>query len=93
MSRTSAATRLTTKGQVVIPKPVRTRLGWKPGAILQVIVSSDDLAVTLRRPHTGRASETSWFAEISGIVRRGDPVADLEAEHAAEVERDADRRP
>ncbi|MBI4705023.1 MAG: AbrB/MazE/SpoVT family DNA-binding domain-containing protein [Deltaproteobacteria bacterium] len=84
----SSATRLTTKGQIVIPKPVRARLGWKPG--LRLAVQSDGEVVTLR-PLAGSAART-WLAAVVGCVPDGDPVSDLEAEHRREVEADAHRR-
>jgi len=82
-------TRLTTKGQVVIPKAIRGRLRWKAGTRLRV--ETDGEAVTLH-PIVG-SSVTAWLDEISGSLAQGDPISDLEAEHRAEVERDARRRP
>jgi AbrB family looped-hinge helix DNA binding protein len=86
-----AHTRLTTKGQVVIPQPIRSRLAWKPGTRLRVVADEKDRSVTLSLE--GRAHPSAWLGDIAGCVRRGDPVADLEAEHRTEVERDARRRP
>ncbi len=84
------ATRLTTKGQVVIPKAVRDRMGWKPGAALEVAVSPDGERVVFRRARRGTAS--AWVEGVAGIVTRGDPVGDLEREHRREIERDARHR-
>jgi AbrB family looped-hinge helix DNA binding protein len=81
-------TRLTTKGQVVIPKAMRGKLGWRPGTRLRG--ESDGERVTLH-PVRG-SSVAAWLAEITGSLTTGDPVSDLEAEHRAEVERDARRR-
>ena len=63
------STKLTSKGQVVIPKPVRDRLRWRTGTRLEVEALADG---TLR---------------LAPAV--DDPIADLEAEHRAEVDRDA----
>lgn len=41
-------TRLSTKGQVVLPGPVRRRLGLRPGDPLEVSVEGDGI---LLRPH------------------------------------------
>jgi len=43
-----AATRLSTKGQLIIPKRIRDRLGWRSGTTLEVDVHGD--RVVLRRP-------------------------------------------
>ncbi len=43
----NAFTKVSEKGQVVVPKATRDRLGWKPGTDLEVIEAGD--AVTLRR--------------------------------------------
>ena len=75
-------TRLTSKGQVVIPKPVRDRLRWRTGTRLEVEALPDGalrLAPTADGP----------IARLAGCLRDGDPLTDLEAEHRAEVDRDA----
>lgn len=43
----NAHTKISEKGQVVVPKATRDRLGWQPGTDLEVIEGKD--AVTLRR--------------------------------------------
>jgi AbrB family looped-hinge helix DNA binding protein len=43
-----AKTRLSSKGQVIIPKAVRDRQGWRPGVGLEVEDRGD--VVVLRRP-------------------------------------------
>jgi AbrB family looped-hinge helix DNA binding protein len=89
-TKSASATRLTSKGQVVIPKAVRDRLGWKSGAVLRVVVSSETNTVTLQSAKRGDARE--WLKEIGGLVMKGDPVSDLENEHRLEVKQDARRR-
>ena len=44
----TAQTRLSAKGQVVIPKDVRDRLGWAKGSDLEVVETAG--GVLLRRP-------------------------------------------
>ena len=44
----TAQTKLSAKGQVVIPKDVRDRLGWLQGSELEVVETGD--SVILRRP-------------------------------------------
>jgi len=67
---------------VVITKPVRDRLRWRPGTRLEVEALPDGalrLAPTADDP----------IARLADCLRDGDPLADLEAEHRAEVDRDA----
>ena len=79
-----AATRLTSKGQVVIPKPVRERLRWESGTQLAVEITSDG-AVRLM-PLEAEDSIDALYGCLKGLP--GDPLADLEAEHQAEIEAD-----
>ena len=81
-------TRLTSKGQVVIPKSVRDRLRWRAGVRLQV-ETADDGAVVLRRE--GRAGGIdALISQVSGCLRgyERDPIAELEADHRTEVAAD-----
>jgi len=79
-----SATRLTSKGQVVIPKPVRDQLRWASGTQLAVEIM-DDRAVRLELLGTEDPIDTLY-----GCLKDlpGDPLADLEAEHQAEIEAD-----
>ncbi len=86
---TTSPTRLTSKGQVVIPRALRQRLGWKPGTKLQAETAGK--SVTLRRMRGGKAA--AWLEEVAGCVTQGDPVGSLEQEHRREVESDAHGRP
>lgn len=83
-----SATRLTSKGQVVIPKPVRERLRWVSGTELAVEVLGDG-AVRLTPLEAGNPIDILY-----GCLRNlpGDPLADLEAEHQAEIEADERRQ-
>src|SRR2546427_9740321 len=76
-----SATRLTSKGQVVIPKPVRQRLRWRSGLRLEVEALPDG-GVRL-----APLSDDAIDAFI-GSLRHGDPIAALEAEHRAETKAD-----
>ena len=79
-----SATRLTSKGQVVIPKPVREQLRWMSGTPLAVEVLSDG-AVRLT-PLVAEDSIDILYGCLKDLP--GNPVADLEAEHRAEIEAD-----
>ena len=78
-------TRLTSKGQVIIPKPVRERLSWRAGTALEVQVMPDGTARLT-------AQGDDPIERALGFLDEGDPLAALEAEHRAEVEADERRR-
>ncbi len=80
-----AATRLTSKGQVVIPKAIRTRRRWRAGTRLEVEELPDG-AVRLS------AEAEDPIEEAFGCLTEGDALAGLEAEHRAEVKADEGRR-
>jgi AbrB family looped-hinge helix DNA binding protein len=79
-----SATRLTSKGQVVIPKPGREELRWVSGTQLAVEVMGDG-AVRLT-PLEAKDPIDILYGCLKDLP--GDPVADLEAEHRAEIEVD-----
>ena len=62
----NAQTKLSAKGQVVIPKEVRDRLQWKEGAALEVVERAD--GVLLRPPPAKRERIT-----IEEFMRRIPP--------------------
>jgi AbrB family looped-hinge helix DNA binding protein len=83
-----AATRVTSKGQVVIPKPVREQLRWVSGTQIAVEIMGDG-AVRLT-PLAAEDSIDILFGCLQDLP--GDPVAALEAEHRAEIEADERRQ-
>ncbi len=84
----AVATRLTSKGQVVIPKAVRERLRWAPGTELAVEEVGAS-AVRLSRLETADPID-----RLFGCLRAEprDPLVELEAEHRAEIEADEHRQ-
>lgn len=70
----NAFTKVSEKGQVVVPKAARERLGWQPGTELEVIESGD--SVTLRPRRRGAVlSPEEAIARLRKIYRhRGVPV-------------------
>jgi AbrB family looped-hinge helix DNA binding protein len=78
------ATRVTSKGQVVIPKPVREQLRWASGTQLAVETMGNG-AVRLS-PIEAEGSIDILFGCLTDLPE--DPVGDLEAEHRAEIEAD-----
>jgi AbrB family looped-hinge helix DNA binding protein len=84
MELMKSATRLTSKGQVVIPKPVREQLRWASGTELAVEIMGDG-AVRLALLEAEDPID-SLYGCLRDLPR--DPLADLEAEHQAEIEAD-----
>ena len=81
MSTTEAATtRLSSKGQVVIPEEIRDRLGLKPGA--QFVVLGDRDVVILKVIQTPDLSE---FDEIAGRARKAAKRAGLRRKDVAQA--------
>lgn len=79
-----AATRVTSKGQVVIPKPVREQLRWAAGTQLGVEIMVDGaVRLTLLEAEDPIDALYGCLKDLSR-----DPLADLEAEHQAEIEAD-----
>ncbi len=83
-----AATRVTSKGQVVIPKVVREQLRWVSGTRLAVEVVGDG-SVRLT-PVAAEHSIDVLFGCFQDLP--GDPVTALEADHRAEIEADERRQ-
>jgi len=88
MTLMKSATRVTSKGQVVIPKPVREQLRWASGTELAVEIM-DGGAVRLTLLEAEDAIDTLYGC-LKDLPR--DPLADLEAEHRAEIEADERRQ-
>jgi AbrB family looped-hinge helix DNA binding protein len=65
-----AKTRLSSKGQVTIPKAVRDRHGWRPGAELEVEDRGD---VVVLRPV--KSFPPTTFEEVRGCLK-SDGLAD-----------------
>jgi AbrB family looped-hinge helix DNA binding protein len=69
----NAHTKLSAKGQVVIPKPVRDRLCWEEGAALEVVERAD--GVLLRAAQTGRKRITMEEFKKRVPAYEGPPVS------------------
>ena len=82
----SLSTRLSAKGQVVIPKAVRDASGWRPG--LELVVERTDAGVVLRPRALTRARAA---AELLGCAGYRGPRRSL-AEMEAAVTREARSR-
>lgn len=84
----SATTKLSSKGQVVIPEEIRDRLGLKPGA--QFVVLGDRDVVILKVIKT---PDMAQFDEIVGRARKAAKRAGLKKKNVDEaVERVRSRK-
>jgi AbrB family looped-hinge helix DNA binding protein len=80
-----ARTRLSSKGQVIIPKAVRDRHGWRPGAELEVEDRGDAVVLRLARPFG-----PTTFEEVRGCLKYEGPPVTIEEMHEA-TDREARR--
>ncbi len=64
-------TKVSTKGQIVIPSPVRRRLGIQPGDPLDIAIEKDRIVLTARR-----RPKTRFKARIIKDPITGFPVID-----------------
>lgn len=73
----NAQTKMSAKGQVVIPKAVRERLRMRPGQLFDVVETAE--GVLLRRVATpGRLSFEEALARIRKIVRYDGPTVGID---------------
>jgi AbrB family looped-hinge helix DNA binding protein len=84
-SKAIARTRLSSKGQVIIPKAVREAHGWHPGVELEVEDRGD--AVVLRPVNP---FPPTTFEEVRGCLKYDGPPFSVEEMHEA-IEREARR--
>lgn len=74
-------TKLSSKGQVVLPKAVRDALKWQPG--VDLTVEKGDDFVVLRR---SRPFPPTTIDEVSGMFKVDRPITDAEIEAAIDAE-------
>jgi AbrB family looped-hinge helix DNA binding protein len=84
----NAQTRMSAKGQVVIPKAVRDRLQWKAGADLEV-VERDDGVLLLRSP--GKRERITIEEFMQRVPPHNGPPLSLEQIEAAVAKGRAER--
>ena len=78
----AATTKLSSKGQVVIPEEIRDRLGLEPGT--QFVVLGDRDVVILK---VIQAPDMSEFTDIVGKVRKAAKRADVKPQHVKDAVR------
>jgi AbrB family looped-hinge helix DNA binding protein len=72
--------RISSKGQIAIPKSIREQAGLKEGT--ELAISVENRAVMLRK-----VADTSW-RRWRGALKGTGAIEELEQEHRREVERD-----
>lgn len=83
-----AVAKLSSKGQLVIPKQIRDDLQLKSG--MEFLVRVDHGEIVLRRK-SDEAAALRVLDELSGMLKGEGLIDDLEAEHRWEIERDERR--
>ena len=73
----TAQTRLSAKGQVVIPKDVRDRLGWAQGSELEVVEAGDGILLRRRQDRKG-SSVKDATARLRQIYQHRGPPTPIE---------------
>ncbi|MDV3458672.1 AbrB/MazE/SpoVT family DNA-binding domain-containing protein [Sphingomonas sp. HF-S4] len=72
----NAHTRMSDKGQVVVPKSVRDRLGWTAGADLEVIETTSGIYLTRRQTRQAMLTVDQAVEKLRTIYRHsGPPIA------------------
>lgn len=74
-------TKVSSKGQVVIPKAYRQKLGWEPGT--ELIVEEEAGQVVLTRPKQAKRKQLPLSAAIGLLHRQGDKTLTLDDMDAA----------
>ncbi len=65
-------TRLSSKGQIIIPKPIRTAHNWRPGQKLKVIDTDDGVLLKPVEPFPKTSLE-----EVAGCLKYSGPAKSL----------------
>jgi AbrB family looped-hinge helix DNA binding protein len=83
--------RITVKGQVTIPRPIRDKLDLSPGDSVSFIERGDDVLVRKDRPETRAerlAKIDAWIERVRGTADAGWTTDEI-----LDMTRGADRRP
>ncbi len=59
--------KITSKGQVTIPLPIRDEFELKPGTDVEFVVESGNVVLRPQRKQTNPVSE--WLGEATGVAR------------------------
>lgn len=79
--------RISSKGQLVIPKPLRESMGLTAGTMIELVLEDGHLVLQPISARSALDELVDLFADAPDLI------AALEAEHREEIERDDPRRP
>lgn len=72
--------RVTTKGQVTIPKEIRDKLGIEPGSEVEFVVSADVVTLVAREDDEARQRRATainaWADRVAGTIDLGGMTTD-----------------
>jgi AbrB family looped-hinge helix DNA binding protein len=80
--------KMTSKGQLVIPKKIRQALDLKPGAAFEVELDKGQIVL---KPVKSKADIDQTISELQALAGGANLLDDLEAERRWEIERDERR--
>lgn len=78
-------TKVSTKGQVVLPSPIRLRLGLQPGDSLDAQLEGERIVLTPRRARRGRARIVKDPVTGLPVLTAGADAAKLTSEQVREI--------
>lgn len=81
MAAAKLKTKLSTKGQVILPAAVRERRGWKPGVVLQVTETPNGVLLSVAEP----LFPPTTPEEVFGSLRYDGPRIEIDQAIADEV--------
>ena len=70
----NATTRMSAKGQVVIPKDVRDALGWPEGTAIEIVQGAKSATLTAKQDAARDFDWDEWQAKMRAIVNYNGPV-------------------
>ncbi len=81
-----STSKVTSKGQIVIPKDIRRRYGWRPGTRLEIREQGDQIVLrVVSRPEETSLEDLKGCAHYEGPTKSLEDMEDAIAEAALEM--------